>query len=163
MLFNIVLGLILPLLVVFFVLAWAYRKVGIYLTGMIMANLYLIAASEGLVYVFNRKIGLGVIGVDQLLKMFVNPYKGRYRFFLLNFQYNKVILISIWVISILMLLVIIYRSRRQKVIEKQTKELTGAVNEFVDKVENDFSTTDKDESEETSEIPDIDRDQDSLV
>lgn len=161
MLFNIVLGLILPLLVVFFILAWAYRKVGIYLTGMIMANLYLLAASEGLVYVFNRKIGLGVIGVDQLLKMFVNPYKGRYRFFLLNFQYNKVILISIWVISILMLLVIIYRSRRQKVVEQQTEKLASSVNEFVDKLETDFPSSEEQVPDET--LPDIDRDQDSLV
>ena len=93
-------GLAFVLLVTFFGLAYVYKKMGIFGTGAVIANLYFLAISEMIVKVFNQKLGVGVIGLDEMLKFFVNPYKGDYRFFLLNFQYNKGYFIFLWLLTL---------------------------------------------------------------
>ena len=54
----------LPLLLVFAGLALAYKKRGIYVVGMLLANLYFFLMSEGLVYAFNRKLTLWCDVID---------------------------------------------------------------------------------------------------
>lgn len=65
---------------IFTYLAFSTKNIKIYLTGAITALAYFLAASEGIVYAFHRKI--------PIIGFLVNPFPGNYKLFILNWHYN---------------------------------------------------------------------------
>ena len=73
---KVFIGLPLILMVVFTLLALIYKKMGIYITGIIVSFIYFVGATEGIVYAFNK------------YTFFFDPYEGGYELLVVNIKYH---------------------------------------------------------------------------
>lgn len=113
MILNIFIGTWVILFSIFTWLAFSMKSLKVYSTGCITALLYFLAASEGVIFAFHRKI--------PLIGFLVNPFPGNYQPLVLNWHYHWIyflIIISLSFIIGLILLAFV-KNLHSSILQKQ--------------------------------------------